>query len=181
MPLKPIRKYDGPEIVAGNIFDFVIDRNGNDEYALRINRYFKTKAYLKQMAEPDAMGYSLYQNVDSIQNTNPYTETSDGLRRQIDAEMGFYDIPKDRVELLEAWGDFEINGETYHNHVLVVANRTTVLRFEPNPYSHGRIRGRCSFSSLTRLKFMATESLNRLWVYRMLSTSALIRLSKAMR
>lgn len=139
VPLKPIRKYDGPEIVAGNIFDFVIDRNGNDEYALRVNRYFKTKAYLKQMAEPDAMGYSLYQNVENINNVNPYQETSDGLRRQIDAEMGFYDIPKERVELLEAWGDFEIDGETYHNHVLVVANRTTVLRFEPNPYAHGRI------------------------------------------
>lgn len=139
VPLKPIRKYDGPEIVAGNIFDFVIDRNGNDEYALRISRYFKTKAYLRQMAEPDAMGYALYQNVESINNESPYKETSDGIRRQVDAEMGFYDIPKDRVELLEAWGDFEIDGETYHNHVLVVANRTTVLRFEPNPYAHGRI------------------------------------------
>lgn len=139
VPLKPVRKYDGPEFVIGNIFDFVIERNPNDEYALRINRNFKTKAYLERMAEPDAMGYSIYENIDSINNENVYKESSDGLRQSIDAEMGFYNIPKERVELLEAWGDFEIDGETYHNHVLVVANRNTVIRFEPNPYAHGRI------------------------------------------
>lgn len=138
VPLKPVRKYDGPELVAGNIFDFVWDRAANDEYGLRINRYFKTKAYLQSMAQPDQLGYSIYENVDSIRNENVYRESSDGLRRAVDAEMGFMDVPKDRVELLECWGDFEIEEEVYHNHVLVIANRTTVLRFEPNPYSHGR-------------------------------------------
>jgi hypothetical protein len=56
--------------------------------------------------------------------------------------MGFTDNPKDAIELLERWGDFVVETEEgekklFKNHVAVVANRKTLIRFEPNPNAHG--------------------------------------------
>lgn len=44
----------------------------------------------------------------------------------------------DEVELLLCYGDIEIDGELYFDHLVIVANRTTVLRAEREPFWSGR-------------------------------------------
>lgn len=140
MPTKKVRKYDGPDMVVGNIFDFVEDRNPNDKNSsLQIIRSHKTRDYLNRMNKPDPItGYRLFEGTEDLHESTVDTETSDGLVRQVNASMGLQDNPKDKVELLEFHGDFEVEGQSFPNHVMVIANRQKVIRFEPNPYYHGK-------------------------------------------
>jgi len=134
-----VTDFDGPVMKCGNIFDYVQLRKSNDRRsAPRIMRQFKTAAYIKSLAQKDESGYSLYENLDAINDENIFREASDSLQQQVEVELGFNPRPKNSVELFECWGDFEIDGEILFNHVAVVANRTTLIRLEPNPYFHGK-------------------------------------------
>ena len=144
-PQKAVKKYDGPDFKVGNIFDYVQERYYNDvAYAPRIIRSHKTKAYLQQYSVADENGDSLYSNVDKLTDGFSENEPSDFLKRSFEQQMGLIPAVNHMVELLECWGDFEIpsgiGGEktVYKNHVLVIGNRSTVLRFEPNPFMHGK-------------------------------------------
>lgn len=139
MGQRAITDFDGPVMKCGNIFDFVQLRKGNDRRsAPRVMRQFKTAAYIRSLSQPDESGYSLYENLDAINDENIFREASDSLQQQVEVELGFNPRPKNSVELFECWGDFEIDGEILFNHVAVVANRTTLIRLEPNPYFHGK-------------------------------------------
>lgn len=134
--------YDGPILHLGNIFDYVEDRWANDRsYATRISRFFKDKSFMLGMAQLNADGYAVFENIESVPNDFPRSERSDALRRTVDMKSGFVDIPPDMIELLQVEGDMIMMGDAgpqlYRNHVLVIANRTTVVRFEPNPFDHG--------------------------------------------
>lgn len=142
-PMVMKRKYDGPELVVGNPFDYVQERHIKGGYAPRCIRFFRTKNQLLQESQLDQFGYALYENVDSLNDETPIREMTDALQRQVLTENGLVDKPIDQVELLEWWGDFEVSNidgskQLYKNHVLVIANRTTVIRFEPNPFAHGK-------------------------------------------
>jgi len=143
-PTKTVRSYDGPKISVGNVFDFVQDLTPSDKtYALRGMRFFRSLGYLKNMSKEDDEGYSLYENIDSLRNETIFKESSDALQLSTERQVGIAKHPKDMVELIQFEGDIEIpdgaGGATfYHNHICVVANRTTVIRFEPNPFYHGR-------------------------------------------
>lgn len=143
-PTKTVRKYDGPRFQSGNIFDFVIDLDpSNRAMALRGMRFFRTKAYLENMAKMDANGYSLYEDVDQVQNETIFRESSDSLKMTLERQTGIAKMPKNMVELIQYEGDIEIpdgmgGSILYHNYIAVVANRTTLVRFEPNPFYHGR-------------------------------------------
>jgi hypothetical protein len=142
MPMKEQRVYDGPILEVGNIFDFVIERHPNDpDHAPRCMRSFKSKAYLLDMQNED--GYSIYEGVQDILEQDGQNETSDALKREVYRLEGFVEQPKGQVELLQFEGDLELPGPDgtpviYKNHILVVANRSKVIRFEPNPFAHGR-------------------------------------------
>ena len=142
MPMKEQRVYDGPDLEIGNIFDFVIDRHPNNpEHAPRCMRTFKSKAYLLDMQNED--GYSVYEGVEDVLPFDGKNETSDSLKREVYRLEGFIEQPIDQVELLQFEGDLELPGPDgtpvlYKNYILVVANRNKVIRFEPNPFAHGR-------------------------------------------
>lgn len=140
MVYKKKRMYDGPKFKAGNPFDFVIERGRDmDENALMIVRTFIDITKLKALSEPNPVtGYALYENLDAIANELVDRETSDTVIREVESRLGFYNAFKDSVELLSMYGDFIIKGELYRNHIAVIANRTTLIRFEPSPYLHGR-------------------------------------------
>lgn len=140
VPYKQRRGYDGPVFRTWNLFDAVTDRHPDDpDTGLMVMKCIKTLPYLKKMADHDPVtGYALYENLDGLTEGTALNEASDAMRQEIDASLGFYNIPKSGVELHTAWGDFSIEGEIYHNHVAVVANRQTLIRFEPNPYWHGK-------------------------------------------
>lgn len=138
-----IRDYDGPRLVCGSVWDYRQDRwNRGDSYPLRMTRFFKSKAHLLEWARRDDLGVAIYENVEGLHETNTETELTDALNRSADAQRGFSDNPPDGVELIEAWGDFYVSdGESkrlIRNHVAVIANKTTLIRFEPNPYAHGK-------------------------------------------
>jgi hypothetical protein len=140
MPYKVRRNYDGPGFYSWNVFDAVTDRHPDDpDTGMMVLQGYKTLAYIKKMAEPDPVtGYVLYENLDGLTEGSTQTEVSDAIRQEVDADLGFYNMPKDGVKLRTAWGDLYIEGEIYHNHVAVVANENTLIRFEPNPYWHGK-------------------------------------------
>jgi hypothetical protein len=140
MPYKVRRNYDGPGFYSWNLFDAVTDRHPDDaDTGMMVLQGYKTLAYIKKMAEPDPVtGYVLYENLDTLTEGSTQTEVSDSIRQEVDADLGFYNMPKNGVKLRTAWGDFYIEGEIYHNHVAVVANENTLIRFEPNPYWHGK-------------------------------------------
>lgn len=130
--------YDGPVLKTCSIYDYVQERlRRGSSYPSRIVRSHQTKAHLLEWAEPSEFGHAIYENVADIGEVSAEQEASDSLVRGQHAEGGFTDIPKDAVELLEFWGDVILGGVLYKNHVAVVANRKTLIRFEPNPFAHG--------------------------------------------
>ena len=142
MPMKEQRVYDGPTLEVGNIFDFVVDRHPNDpDHAPRCMRTFKSKAYLLEMQNKE--GYSIYEGVEDLNEDSGHNETSDGLKREVYRLEGFVEQPRGQVELLQFEGDLELPGPDgvptiFKNHILVIANRTKVIRFEPSPFAHGK-------------------------------------------
>ena len=140
-PTMERRIYDGPALEVGNIFDFCIDRHPNNpDYAPRCMRSFKSKAYLESMQSSD--GYSVYENLDEVHESDGQNDPSDGLKREVYRLEGFIDPPKNQVELLQFEGDLELptpdGPRIFKNYILVIANRSKVIRFEPNPFSHGK-------------------------------------------
>lgn len=141
---KPLLKYEGPELELGNIFDYVQDRFADsDESCLRIQRFYKSEAYIRSLAEPDPnTGFVIFQDVDGLTDMSRTVETSDSLQNQANAKLGFLPPTKSGIEILEASGDFVIDkgGEktVLKNYIVTIANRARVIRCEPNPYIHGR-------------------------------------------
>ena len=130
--------YDGPALTSCSIYDYVEERqNRGSSYPARVIRSFVDKAHLLEWSKPSAFGHSIYENVKDISENQTQTEASDGIVRAQDSDRGFSDVPRDAVELLEFWGDLVLDGTLFKNHVAVVANRTTLIRFEPNPFAHG--------------------------------------------
>lgn len=142
MPTKELLIYDGPDFEVGNIFDFVIERSPKASYerAMRASRFIKGKAYLLEVSQPDQFGQQLYEGIEDLQEQNNNQENSDSLKFQVEAQIGFnMQDQREGIELIEIWGDFDIpGGEYYKNHVLTIANRSKVVRFEPNPFYHGQ-------------------------------------------
>ena len=130
--------YDGPALQSCSIYDYVQDRQrAGSAYPGRIIRSHSDKAHLLEWAKPSEFGHSIYENVEDLNEQTTVTESSDSLVRAQHNSSGFVDNPKDAIELLEFWGDLVIDGKLYKNHVAVVANKKTLIRFEPNPFSHG--------------------------------------------
>ena len=129
--------YEGPVIEIGDPFNFVIDPFSPDpKHALRIRRIFVSKESLKALAQPDQNGYSLYQNVEDIPEVQREEDATDYLSLRYQS-YGL-DVPRNQgVELLEASGTMEIpNGDgdnrgVYISYIATVANRNTLVRFEP--------------------------------------------------
>jgi hypothetical protein len=76
--------------------------------------------------------------VKNLSDQNTTKESSDSLKRALEREIGINRFPEDKVELLQLEGDIEVDGKLYQNHILVIGNRLEVLRFEPNPFLHGK-------------------------------------------
>lgn len=138
--------FEGPALVVGDIFNFVIDRSPDDpKYALRIYRTLQTSEFIKSEwgGLKDANGDPVYQHLDElVDGAFDNREASDGLRRVIDASMGFSPVPKDRCELLTFCGDVVVSGEygikrIFRNVFGVIGNRQYMLRCSVNPNAHG--------------------------------------------
>lgn len=139
-----LKAYSGPKLKMGNIFDYVQDlKPSSNKYAMRGMRTFVSKGYLEERNKAsEGNKYTLYENLEEVQEVYTERDTSDSLVRELQQEKGINPKIKDMVELIQIEGDIEIPGGMdgagyYKNHLLLIANRTTVLRFEPNPAAYG--------------------------------------------
>jgi len=131
--------YCGPTFHVDDIFNFVIDPFSPDpKHALRIKRTFVAKSQLVALSQKNEYGYSVYSNVERITTSEVRRHQTDDFEEDRYRAFGM-EMPKSsEVELLEAWGTIEIPGgyggedtKTYVSHVCTIANRQTVIRFEP--------------------------------------------------
>ena len=128
--------YNGPDFEVLDIFDFLIDPDATDFNNATVIR--KIERHLD-----DIKNNPCYFNVDDLQAR--MADLGDNAnKRSRRSAFGISEAPLEgsssrekRVTLLEAWGDFRIGDTVYENHVCVVANGNTVIRFEENPYDHG--------------------------------------------
>ena len=145
-PSKMATTFEGPSLVVGDIFNFVIDRAPDDpRQAFRIYRTLQTAEFIRnewgQMT--DSNGEPLYKDLDRLQNGMfENRESSDALKKVMDSAMGFQPLPKDRCELLTFCGDLVLGAEygeptIYRNVFGVIGNRQFLLRFGTNPHAHG--------------------------------------------
>lgn len=136
--------YRGPILQIGSIFNYVQEQHPNDAFgSLRIMRSFRTKAYLKKMAEPKEDGYRLYSHIDKVseltsEDRAPDNEAETLMKMAMGMQMPF---GKNKVEVKEMHGTFEISkgGENgiYENYIVTVAN-DQLIRCEPSPMFSGR-------------------------------------------
>lgn len=141
-PTQEKTTFEGTKLVVGDPFNFAIDRHADDpEFAFRVNRTLQTYEFIKAKWGDlkDENGKPIYRNLDKLTESSHHNyQTSDAVRRAIDASMGYSPIPEDRVELFTFCGDLQIPGTGfYHNIFGVIANREHLLRFSVNPYAHG--------------------------------------------
>ena len=132
--------YEGPRLIVGDIFNFVIDTQANNPHtAFRASKFWRSKAHLMRFAQPDESGYAVYENLQNVKNAQRRTD-EDGDKENLIANTFGMQIPdKQQVDLIEACGDFEIaapdtSGEStiFRNYVATVANKRTLIRFEPS-------------------------------------------------
>lgn len=152
IPIREWKKaYYGPRLVPLDLFNVWWDPTSN-EHPTRVPvcmKSWRQKSVLKQMAKPGPSGYVAYSNIGQIQDKPSNTRLEDQSRteraalQQISDDTVTAERHKGEAELIERWGDFpiEIDGEVrvLHNYLAVVANEGTLIRFEPNPISSGRI------------------------------------------
>jgi hypothetical protein len=145
IPRREIVMYEGPDLVIGDIMNFVVERNPDDDlYYTRISRFHRTKEYLEATTEPDEYGNVPYEGVSELVNELRQRETSDNYMRQSDVATGMLIDDTPAVELLEMWGNFHVRGvdgtiQSFKNFRAVVGNRRVLMAFEENPYAHGKI------------------------------------------
>jgi len=139
--------YQGPILRIGSIFNYVQEQHPNDDFgSARIMRSWRTKAYLKKIAKADPeTGYKLYDNISKIkeitsEDTSPDNDAESLMKMALGMQLPH---GKDKIEVKERHGTFEINGEggekgTYENYIVAVGNDHQLIRCEPNPMFSGR-------------------------------------------
>lgn len=123
--------YEGANVKTLDNLEFVFDPFKSDDF------------------ENSDMMYRTHKTYDDIINNKNYTLTSkakEELKKiEDDLSREEYQIKKDGdkdkgkdglIEIIEYWGDIKIDGKMIRNYLIVVANQTHIIRFEPNPYLH---------------------------------------------
>lgn len=128
--------FDGPWYEFIKMQDFVVypANNADISKSMLIHRGYYNIADIKAMDEENG---GVYTNTHEIDSTNAIPNQQDEeYSKAISQYLGVKDpkAPKGQVELLEAWGDFQIEGILYKDFVAVVANRKHLIRFQRSPY-----------------------------------------------
>lgn len=131
--------YEGPQLIIGDPFNFVIDDQANDDRtAFRAVQTWRSKAYLKHLSETDETGYSVYENLNLVQDAERYKDDYFSRNPQLALAFGMQLPDEASVDLIEACGDFELplddpSGESTYQRswTAVIANKRTLLKFEP--------------------------------------------------
>lgn len=119
--------YDAPTVELVDLYDFFPDPSGDsiDRMKWCIHRTVRDLAYLKKM-----QSMKIYKNIGLIDSgtSTPEDDDEKSSRRATDG-ISLPPLLDDSVELLEYWED---------DRVVVIANRSVVIRDEKTPFRHGK-------------------------------------------
>lgn len=120
--------YDDPHVEHIDIWDIYVDPDATnvDDAEYVVHRVFRTKEHIKRMAQN-----GIYKNIEKIGNSFSPTSSDEIGSEERMSSIGLSKSPKqqDKIELLEYWTD---------ERIIVVANRSAIIRNEPNPFWHGK-------------------------------------------
>ena len=130
--------YEGPDFDLIDIFDFYVDPEATDfESATVIHRV--------EREMPELENSQIYSNLDLLEQAknkiDKYSFSKANKTDYLEAEVQSYSVKDYSVEkfrLLEVWGDFTVSDKVYENYVCTLSESGVILRFEPNPYDHGK-------------------------------------------
>lgn len=138
----PVQARKTVQFQALDAFDVVFDPTAlRVQDSLMLWRVCLPKARVLQMANLDTDALA---DLEPVEGTGP-REQSDQLKDTRQRVFGIHekaaeqgeDDP-DEIELLCAYGDLIVDGELFENQVVVVGNRTVLLRAETEPFWAGR-------------------------------------------
>lgn len=119
---------DGPTIEPWDVYQMWWEPNARDvdTAAYVVFQSYVSADDLRAAERTDAQPWGIYRNVDECLQASAPMPNQSAQERFIG---GGYNKHKDRHELLEIWTADE---------VMVIGNRNVVMRYEDNPYDHGR-------------------------------------------
>lgn len=121
--------FDGPKVRFIPAQDFVFDpeRASRFENSPKIYRTYST---IGEIRSNKLYNLVTDEKIDNLANLcKPKTRTADLLSEP--AKKG---VKGELLEVLEFWGDINIDGKLYENMLVVVAGRKEIIRLEQNPF-----------------------------------------------
>ena len=117
--------FEGATVKNIDAQDFVFDIEQKNNWNA-CKKIYRTYASLNELKANKNNTYLTNEVIEKIKNSRQNAKNTD--------KYGISD-DSDKIEILELWGDIELeNGKIYENHLAVCANREVIIRFEPNPY-----------------------------------------------
>jgi len=147
--------YDNADLVNLDIFSYWVDPQAPDSDIQRaatvVERHLVTSDHLRRMTETLGFdGKPIYENIpkeilagEEVRDASRTFSEGEDERRQLNDEQGKSTgiVPKGAQshELLEFWWDYPIHDKKHwdRNSVMVLLNRTHVIRLNRNPFHHG--------------------------------------------
>lgn len=127
----------GPQFEVLDMFDCFLDPDAIDpNEANFIRRIIKTKAEVLRLVDTGFYNKGKKQDIIDIKPTSLIASDKDS-KRTVQRFQGIDYDPKQKIEIVEFWGDVELPHKTYHD-VVVTVTGNKLLRMEPNPYWGGR-------------------------------------------
>lgn len=116
--------YDNPKVKYIKAEDFVFDNNRRDNWD-NCAKIHRTYCALDELIANKANNLLMKEKVKTLRGV-----VDNKFKKDTDKS-----VEDKRVEILEYWGDIELNdGEILKNWLVVVAGRREIIRFEPNPF-----------------------------------------------
>ena len=125
-------KYDQPNVDILDVFDFFVDPDATNmedaQYVIqRAERNYDYLAKNDNYKLPKELAFKIQQDEYKVQR-----DAILGLSKPNDKDSK-------KVEILEYWGNFDINGDGINEEcLLVIADKEYLIRAELNPYEHGK-------------------------------------------
>ena len=121
--------FDGPKVRFIPAQDFVFDpeRASRFENSPKIYRTYSTIGEIRSNKLYNLVTDEKVENLANL--CKPKTRTADLLSEP--AKKG---VKGELLEVLEFWGDINIDGKLYENMLVVVAGRKEIIRLEQNPF-----------------------------------------------
>lgn len=116
--------YDNAKVKFIGYEDFVFDRTeaGNWDSCPKIYRTYQTLDEIKTNMSNNMLNEEKLETLKGVVAGKSYKNTNKAVSER-------------KIEVLEYWGDIELeNGEVLKNKLIVIAGRSVLIRFEDNPF-----------------------------------------------